>query len=47
MITSLFYIQKRENEDIWKGLYEFPYIETTNEISEIENKIQTKEKYLK
>lgn len=37
------YIQKRENEDIWKGLYEFPYIETTNEISEIEHKIQTKE----
>lgn len=35
-------LQKRENSDIWQGLYEFPLLESTKEIN-----IEQVEKYLK
>lgn len=31
--ADLIYLQKREKDDVWKNLYDFPLIETTQEIS--------------
>jgi A/G-specific adenine glycosylase len=35
------FMKKREGNDIWKGLYEFPLIETTNLITEDQLKYQS------